>query len=98
MGCEARRSGKGRNGRVAPRLCADPESPATRRRCSVEPPTLTDCPRRRCECASMTAILQPIGAIVGAFGAFWFLCDRHATAPGYMIGLGLIALVTGGAL
>jgi hypothetical protein len=43
-------------------------------------------------------ILQPIGAIIGGLGAFWFLCDTRATGPGYMIGFGIVALVTGGAL
>ena len=43
-------------------------------------------------------ILQPIGTIVGALGAFWFLCDRRASGPGYLIFFGLIALITGGAL
>jgi hypothetical protein len=43
-------------------------------------------------------ILQPIGTIVGALGAFWCLCDRRSNGPGYLIGFGLIALIAGGAL
>ena len=42
--------------------------------------------------------LQSFGVILGLGGAVWFLWDKRATEPGYLIWTGLTCLVIGAIL
>lgn len=41
-------------------------------------------------------ILVNIGAISGFWGILWLLWDKRSTAPGYLLGVGLVAVIVGG--
>lgn len=43
----------------------------------------------------MSGILMNVGAIVGIWGVLWFLWDKHAVAPGWLLGIALICLGVG---
>ena len=44
------------------------------------------------------AVLQNIGAVFGLWGIVWRMWDRNAMAPGYLCGVGIVALIAGGGL
>jgi hypothetical protein len=46
----------------------------------------------------MGAVLLNIGAIVGIWGIFWYLWDRYASAPGWLLGVAIVCLLAGVAL
>jgi len=43
-------------------------------------------------------LLQPIGAVLGLWGIVWLMLDTRSTAPGYLMVIGLVAIIAGGAL
>lgn len=43
----------------------------------------------------MSAVLQNVGTVLCLWGCFWFMWDHRATAPGYILVLGLVALTLG---
>lgn len=45
---------------------------------------------------AMGIILVNVGAISGFWGFLWFLWDKRSTAPGYLLGVGLVAVIVGG--
>lgn len=46
----------------------------------------------------MSITFQNIGIISGLWGVFWFMWDRYAKAPGWLLGCGLILFLAGKAI
>lgn len=46
----------------------------------------------------MNAILQGADVVAGIWGALWFLWDKYADAPGWLLGTALVCLIAGGLL
>ena len=43
----------------------------------------------------ISGLLLNIGTIIGFWGVIWYMWDHRATAPGWLLGAGLICLLAG---
>jgi hypothetical protein len=46
----------------------------------------------------MTGLLESIGAFLILWGMLWYLWDKFADAPAYLLGVGLLSLLAGAML
>lgn len=45
----------------------------------------------------MSAVFLAVGSFAGLWGIFWFAWDRYADAPAWLLGIGFVCLLIGGA-